>query len=165
MKKPYSKYKVNISPEAKRSRTMYDEHTGKTITFDSNIEKKYYTDVIVPYFKSGKIIDYDLQKKYTLQEKFRRENGELVRAIDYVADFWVVLNDGSEKVRDTKGAGYLVDTVAKIKRKMMWKVYPDIDFEWITWSSATGWIIWDDYMNKKRKDKINAKKQNTKSSR
>lgn len=156
--KRYSKYKVDNSKKAKDARTVYDEHIGKTIKFASNIEKKYYDTVIVPGFKSGAILDYDLQRKYVLQEKFRH-NGEAIRAIEYLADYWVKYADGHEEVRDTKGAGFLIDTVAAIKRKLFYYKYPDVDFAWITWSKETGWIIWDEYIKLKRKEK-KEKKQN-----
>lgn len=152
-KKKYSKYKVDQSSSAKKKRTVYDKHTDKTVQFASNIEKKYYDEVVLPKFKSGEIIDYDLQKKYILQDKFRRPNGELIRAIDYVADYWLLYADGHEEVKDTKGAGLLIDSVAKIKRKMLFNRYPDLDFEWITWSSKTSWINWDKLMKMKREEK------------
>jgi len=154
----YSKYKVDNSAKAKKARTVYDEHTGKTIKFASNIEKKYYDEIIVPGFKSGAFLDYDMQKKYVLQDKFKRPDGEAVRSIDYVADYWIKYPDGHEEIKDTKGAGLLVDSVAKIKRKLFYHRYPDLDFEWITWSKETGWINWDILMKMKR-DKKKAKKK------
>lgn len=152
-KKQYSKYKVDQSSSAKKKRTVYDEHLDKTFTFDSSIEQKYYTDVVLKKFESGEIVDYELQKKYILQDKFRRPNGELVRAIDYVADYWLKYKDGHEEIKDTKGAGFLVDPVAKLKRKMFYNRYPDLDFEWITWSTKTDWIQWDEFMKLKREEK------------
>lgn len=148
----YSKYRVDNSYKAKQSRTVYDEHTGKTVKFASNIEKKYYDEIVLPGFKSGSILDYDLQKRYILQDKFVH-NGENIRAIDYVADYWILWSDGREEIKDTKGAGFLVDSVAKIKRKLFYHRYPDLDFEWITWSKKTGWINWDVFIKQKRQEK------------
>lgn len=107
----------------------------------------------MPKFKSGEIIDYDLQRKYILQDKFRRPNGELVRAIEYVADYWILYKDKHEEVKDTKGYGELIDSVAKIKRKMFYLRYPEVDFEWITWSKATDWGNWDELMKLRREAK------------
>lgn len=156
-RKPYSKYKIKQDAKSKAARTVYDEHTDTTITFDSNIEKKYYDEVVLPGFKSGEIINYELQKKYNLQEKFRRPNGELIRAIDYVADYWVKYKDGHEHVIDVKGNGLLLDGVCKIKKKLMYYKYPEIDFEWITWGKDTGWINWD-LAQKMKRDAKKAKK-------
>ena len=153
----YSKYRVDTSAKGKKARTVYDAHLDRTIQFDSNVEKKYYDEVILPGFNSGSILDYDLQKKYVLQDKFKRPNGENIRSIDYVADYWVKYADGHEEIKDTKGAGFLVDSVAKIKRKLFYHRYPDLDFEWITWSKETGWINWDVLMKMKRDEKKSRK--------
>ena len=152
-KKQYSKYKVDQSSSAKKKRTVYDEHTGKEYQFASNVEKKFYDDILLPKFKSGEIIDYDLQKKYVLQDKFRRPNGEAVREITYVADYWILDKSGHEVVLDTKGCGELVDSVARIKEKMMFYKYPDLDFRWITWSTKYNWIDWHEAMKLRREEK------------
>ena len=145
-----SKYKVDVSASAKKKRTIHDEHTGKDITFASGIEKRYYDEVVLPGFLSGEIIDYDLQKRYTLLPSFHKSNGELVRSITYVADYVLRFADGHEEIKDTKGAGYLVDPLAKIKRKLFYYMFPDLNFEWITWTKATGWVNWDEFMKNKR---------------
>lgn len=49
----YSKYKVDLSPSAKKSRTVHDEHINRTVTFDSAAEKRYYDEYVIPMFKSG----------------------------------------------------------------------------------------------------------------
>lgn len=146
-KKQYSKYHVDISSDGKAKRTSIDLKTGNNVIFDSLLEKRYYENIIVPGMQSGTISDYKLQKKYILQPSFKH-NGKTIRAIDYVADFWVQYADGTEKVYDTKGG--MVDPAAKIKRKMMYYRYPDLDYQWITWSSATGWIEFDEYQKIKK---------------
>lgn len=146
----YSKYGVDMSPKAKKTRTVTDEHTGKTITFDSAAEKRYYDQYVVPLFRNGQIVDYDLQKRYELLPAFDRKNGDHIRRIDYIADFWLKYKDGHVEVRDIKGSGYMVDPVAKIKRKLVYYYYPDLDFQWICYSRGN-WISWDDYMIEKRK--------------
>lgn len=121
-----------------------DQHTGKTITFSSDTQKRYYDEVILPGYESGKIVDYDLQRRYILQDSFNR-NGITIRRIDYVADYWVKYSDGHEEVRDTKGSRRYADPVAKLKRKMFWARYPDIDYEWIYRDRKGNWVIWEDY--------------------
>lgn len=145
-----SKYGVDISAKGKQNRTAIDRKTGKEVVFDSLLEKRYYTEVVCVGLDNGTIIDYDLQKKYKLQPSFKR-NGKTIRAIDYVADFWIKFADGSEKVIDTKGG--MVDSSAKLKKKMMWYLYPEIDYQWIYYTKATGWIDWDEYQVMKRKAK------------
>lgn len=148
---PYSKYKVNLSESAKKTRTVYDQHTGITITFDSAVEKRYYDEYLMPLFKQGIVVDYDLQRKYQLIPAFNRKNGEHIRKIEYVADYWLKYNDGRVQVRDIKGSGYLVDPVAKIKRKLMYYYYPNLDFKWICYSKSTNsWVDWDKFMAEKR---------------
>ena len=102
-----SKYNVS-SDKSKR--------TCDGIVFDSELEMKYYRDVILPGVECGDIISYELQKKYELQPKFKHEN-QSVRAIDYVADFFIIYKDGHQEVIDTKG---MPDSVAKLKRKLFW---------------------------------------------
>ena len=122
--------------------------------FDSLLEKKFYDTYILPKYKSGEITDYVLQKKYELQSSFKH-NGDTIRPIDYVSDFWYMEN-GKEYVKDIKGG--LIDSVAKIKRKLMYAKYPTVDFEWITHTIETGWINWDKYekikRDKKKKSKV-----------
>lgn len=127
-----SKYNVDRDKE-KRS---YDG-----IVFDSIMEMKFYRDVVLPGVESGRIVKYELQKEYVLQPKFTREN-KLVRAITYVADFYIEYDDGGVEVIDTKGAA---DSLAKCKRKMFWFQYPDIHYKWITYvKKYGGWIDWDE---------------------
>lgn len=152
----YSKYRVNLSDKAKKSRTITDQHTGKTITFDSAVEKRYYDQYVVPMFIKGQIIDYDLQRNYELLPSFDRKNGEHIRKMDYVSDFWLKFKDGHVQVKDVKGSGYLVDPVAKIKRKLMYYYYPNLDFQWICYSRGS-WVSWDQFMKEKRAAKRAAK--------
>lgn len=118
--------------------TQKRTHNG--IVFDSAMEMKFYRDVVLPRVESGEIINYELQKSYELQPKFTHD-GKTVRAITYVADFYIEYHDGRIEVIDTKGAA---DSVAKCKRKLFWYVYPDIDYKWITYvKKYGGWIDWD----------------------
>ena len=133
-----SKYNVS-SDKSKR--------TCDGIVFDSELEMKYYRDVILPGVECGDIISYELQKKYELQPKFKHEN-QSVRAIDYVADFFIIYKDGHQEVIDTKG---MPDSVAKLKRKLFWFKYPDITYKWLTYvKKFGGWADYD-YVQKQRR--------------
>lgn len=151
--KKRSKYGVDQTSTGKKNRTVIDRKTGKEVCFDSLLEKKYYEEVVCVGLDSGEIVDYELQKKYKLQPSFKH-NDTTIRAIDYVADFWIRYADGSEKVFDTKGG--MVDPAAKIKRKLMYYIYPELDYSWITYTKTTGWIDWDENEKLKREKKKNS---------
>lgn len=86
--KKRSKYGVDQTTKGKQNRTVVDRKTEKEICFDSLLEKRFYEDIVCVGLDSGEIVDYELQKKYKLQPSFKH-NGKTIRAIDYVADFWV----------------------------------------------------------------------------
>ena len=125
-----------------------DKRTSNGIVFDSELEKRYYEEVVIPKYESGEITHYELQKKYVLQEKFTRPNGEKIRQIDYVADFYLEYADGRIEVIDTKGMG---DSVAKLKRKMMYYLYPTLDYKWISYAKKYGGWLEYDQLQKLRK--------------
>ena len=111
-----------------------EKRTYDGIVFDSKMEMRYYRDVVLPQVRSGDITKYELQKQYILQPKFTYDD-KVVRPIVYVADFYVEYKDGRIEVIDTKGCP---DSVAKIKRKMFWYIYPDITYRWICYSKIDG---------------------------
>lgn len=118
------------------------------------MEMKYYRDVLLPNVESGSIINYELQKKYVLQEGFEKD-GKRVLPITYIADFYIEYSDGHKEVIDIKGCP---DSVAKIKRKLFWKKYPDIQYLWITYvKKFGGWGSYDDF-KKLRSNEKRAKK-------
>lgn len=111
---------------------------------------RYYRDVLLPLIESGDVLSYELQKPYELQPKFSHK-GKTVRAIKYVADFFIVYKDGHEEVVDTKGCP---DSVALLKRKLFWYHYPDINYKWITYvKKFGGWIEYDKYKQLKKEKK------------
>lgn len=119
-----------------------EKRTHNGITFDSQLEMKYYRDMLLPKVESGEIIYYELQKKYILQEGFER-NGKKVLPITYVADFYLEYSDGHTEVIDTKG---MPDNVAKIKRKLFWYRYPEVDYMWVSYvKKFGGWGLYDDF--------------------
>ncbi len=116
------------------------DRTYDGIVFDSAIEMKYYRDVILPAVKSGDIVHYEMQKKYILQPAFIR-CGTKVQAIEYKADFYTIDKDGKETVIDIKGCP---DNVAKLKRKMFWYTYPNLDYVWLGFSKIDGgWTTYE----------------------
>lgn len=136
-----TKYNVDLDIEKRM-------HDG--IVFASQLEMKYYRDVVLPLTRSGEIRKFELQKKYVLQPKFN--NGKKnIKEIAYVADFYLEYSDGHVEVIDTKGCA---DSTAKMKRKMFWYTYPDIDYRWITYvKKYGGWIDYDECMRLRREAK------------
>lgn len=128
-----NKSKYNVDKDATK-------RTYNSIVFDSILEMKYYRDVILPNVESGYITNYELQKKYELQPKFEKD-GKNIKAIIYIADFYIEYSNGTTRVIDIKG---MPDSVAKLKRKMFWYKYPNIDYVWITYSKCdSGWIEYE----------------------
>lgn len=130
-----------------------EKRTYDGIVFDSQMEMRYYRDVVLPLARSGDIRYYELQKEYELQPKFVRD-GQSVRAITYVADFYVEYSDGRIEVIDIKGCP---DGVARLKRKMFEYIYPDTAYRWITFVKK--WGGWMDFDEIQRLRKANKKAQ------
>lgn len=148
-----------------RSKYNVDKDTEKRtcngVVFDSVLEMRYYRDIILPGVESGNVKKYELQKKYVLIDGFQR-NGKRVLPITYVADFYVEYADGHIQVVDIKG---MPDTTAKLKRKLFWYVYPDIDYVWITYvKKYGGWGLYDDFAKRRRDEKRENKLNKTRMS-
>ena len=54
-----------------------EKRTYDNIVFDSQLEMKYYRDVLCPAVESGEVTHFELQKKYELQPKYTH-NGKTV---------------------------------------------------------------------------------------
>ncbi len=127
------------------------KRTYNDIVFDSVLEMKYYRDVLLPLVESGDVVRYELQKPYELQPKFTHD-GKSVRAVTYVADFFMEYKDGREVVVDTKGCP---DSIANLKRKLFWYCYPDVDYRWITYvKKFGGWIDYDECKKLRHEEKL-----------
>ena len=127
-----------------RSKYNVDKNTKKRtydgIVFDSELEMRYYKEVLCPLFENGEVVQYELQKPYELQPKFTY-NGKTVLPIKYVADFYMVFKDGHEEVIDTKGCP---DSLALLKRKLFWYRYPEVDYKWMCYSKIDGgWCLYE----------------------
>lgn len=135
--------KYNVAKDTER-------RTYDGIIFDSQMEMRYYRDVVLPLAKSGDIQYYELQKEYELQPKFVRD-GQSVRAITYVADFYVEYSDGHIEVIDIKGCP---DSVARLKRKMFEYHYPNTTYRWITFVKKWGgWMDFDEIQRLRKASK------------
>lgn len=126
--------------------SVTDSRTYNGIQFDSIMEMKYYRDVVLPQAESGQISKYELQKAYELQPKYQRD-GKTVRAIEYIADYYIEYADGRVEVIDIKGCP---DSTAKIKKKMFEYIYPDISYRWVTYCKKYGGWVDYDYVAKQR---------------
>ncbi len=126
------------------------DRTYDGIVFDSKLEMRYYIEEVLPKVASGEIVEYELQKTYILQPKFKHNN-KTVLPITYVADFYMKFKDGREIVVDTKG---FPDQKAPMKRKMFWYLYPEIELVWMKYvKKYGGWITDDEYKHIKRAEK------------
>lgn len=152
--KTRTKFKVSTTEAGIKRRTSIDYYTGKTITFDSELERRYFDDVVIKGLKDGTILKYELQKKYNLQPSFKYM-GVTIRAIDYISDFDIWYTDGSFEVIDTKG---MATADAKIKAKLFKYKYPDINFYWMSYTKETGWVTYEE-LQKHRRNKKKMKKQ------
>ena len=132
-----------------------EKRTCDGIVFDSVLEMKFYRDILCPLVKSGDVVQFELQKPYELQPKFSH-NGKTVKAITYVADFFIVYSDGTSVVIDTKGCP---DSVAFLKRKLFWYHYPDIDYRWVCYSKIDGGWCEYEFVKKQRAERRKSKRE------
>ena len=130
-----------------------EKRTCNGIEFASQLEMKFYRDVVLPQLRSGDMVNCELQKPYELQPKFTKDN-KSVQAITYVADFVIKYKDGHEEVIDTKG---YADSVAKIKRKMFWYSFPTLCYRWISYSKIDGGWCDYEYVQQQRRVRKKAK--------
>jgi len=73
----------------------------------------------------GKILAFDLQPKFEIQPKFRK-NGVLYRPIHYIADFRIQYADGHVEIEDVKGWGGYTTPEFKLKHKLFEHKFPDL---------------------------------------
>lgn len=84
------------------------------IKFASLAERDYYIHLCDKY-ASGEILGITLQPKYELQPAFVNAAGNLVRSINYTADFEIVELDNTLTVVDVRG---FETSDFKLKKKM-----------------------------------------------
>ena len=89
-------------PEAeKRPKYNNQQDIRGEIHFDSRKEARRYDELLL-MLCAGKISDLRLQPQFTLQESYKTETGERVRAIRYTADFSYKNAAGELVVEDVK---------------------------------------------------------------
>ena len=144
-----------MSSKGKKNRTV-DGHT-----FDSDLECRFYKEIVLTGIADHTIKKCDLQVKYLLQPKFEK-NGKKYRETNYVADFVIYYTNGDVLVVDTKG---LPDAVSKLKKKLMDYRYPDLNYIWMGYSKKLGgWLEYSELEKRRKaekaKNKINKSEDN-----
>lgn len=95
------------------------------IKFDSIKESNRYS-VLKMLEKSGRIKDLQLQKKFRLQDGFKK-GSKIYRPIDYICDFYYFdTKENKYIVEDVKSKFTEKDKVFNIKRKLFEYKYKDL---------------------------------------
>jgi hypothetical protein len=122
------------------------------ITFDSKDEARYY-EYLKKLKAEEKILNFELQPKYELQQSFRKY-GKSHKAITYAPDFLVYHLDGSEELIDVKGTE---TQQGNMRRKMFDYRYPELKLTWVArnlkYGNEDGWINYDDLKKRRREKK------------
>ena len=127
-------------PEAgEASRSKYHAYKAVIdgIQFDSLNESRYY--VCIKQVRDnhqetehGKLLSFEMQVPYTIVPSHIKK-GHRIRKMEYLADFVLHYEDGTERVIDVKG----VETdVFKLKKKFIEYVYPDVVIECLKYVPA-----------------------------
>lgn len=134
---------------SKKSRYTTYKPLINDIKFDSLMEARYYLKLLKDK-KNGIIKSFEMQKTYPLQPKFKK-NGKIFQAIDYVSDFFVIVNDEVKYVVDIKGK----ETVEfRIKHKMFEYKYPELELKVIQYYEPTDkWLELSEIRKLNRKSK------------
>ena len=107
--------------------------------FDSKEEMRYY-EYLKTLKAKEKILNFELQPKYTLLEKFKYM-GKSRQAMTYTPDFLIYHIDGTEELIDIKGFS---TQQGDMRRKLFEYFYTDIKLVWIAssykWGDVNGWI-------------------------
>ena len=127
-------------PEAgEASRSKYHAYKAVVdgIQFDSLNESRYY--VFIKQVRDnhqetehGKLLSFDMQVPYTIVPSYIKE-GHRVRKMEYLADFVLHYEDGTERVIDVKG---IETDVFKLKKKFVEYVYPEVTIECLKYVPA-----------------------------
>lgn len=146
------------------------------ITFDSKMESDYYV-YLKAEKKAKRIKSFTLQPEFILQpkhfvmngkvyietdkdykeadkqrKKYNKENPDnkiqIVQAIKYISDFFIVYPDDSVKTIDVKG---IKTADFKLKEKMFNFKYPDMNLECVTWDGPSKkWLEYSEYEKAKK---------------
>ena len=148
-----SKYNVEKN---KTKRTFVID--GKEVVFDSELEKRYFVEVVLPGVQSGEIIKYELQKKYILQPTYVTKDGKKVREIAYISDFELYMADGTHRTIDVKG---LLKPIDILKHKILLHEYPELNFELVGYSKVDGGWVPHSVIQAGRKARKKVKRERT----
>lgn len=94
------KQEAPAQEQAKAAKYNNIEAARGAVKFDSQKEARRY-DELMTLLRAGEITDLRLQPQFTLQESYKTESGERVRAVRYTADF-SYRRDGQLVVEDVK---------------------------------------------------------------
>lgn len=120
------------------------------IWFDSELEARYYRDVLHPKVATGDIEDVEVQPTYVLLKAFEK-NGIKHRAITYSPDFRLHYPDGRVEVIDIKGHE---NDRFPLKRKMFDHEFRDTPLHVIKYCKKFGgWISAETYTKEKAKER------------
>ena len=124
------------------------------IKFDSELELRYYRDVLEPAFDRGHISALEIQPVVHLADAIRYR-GKKLQPVKYMLDFRFVAPCGREIWIDVKG--YATE-MHKLKRRLFISKYPDRHMYWVCYSKMDGgWIEHDTLQAARRKRKKEAK--------
>lgn len=127
--------------------------------FDSQVEAEY-NYILVDREKKGEITNLERQKTFLIQDKFKMNNGESIRKIEYLSDFSFVEN-GKLVIVDVKGSIYNIQDVFKIKWKCLKNIHRDCEFQIILKSKGNWFNIENKEEKKAYKESIAKKKSKT----
>lgn len=125
------------------------------ICFDSQDEAKYY-EYLKELKCKGKILNFELQPKFTLIPTFKYK-GKTERAATYTLDFLIYHLDGREEYIDVKGFN---TQQGDFKFKLLKSQHSEMDFKWIARSlkyGVDGWIEYGELKKIRRKNKRGSK--------
>jgi hypothetical protein len=149
VKKNRSKLNVDNTEKGKEKRTV------NGIVFASEIEARYYKEIILSGMESGAITAVALHPKYILQEAFEKY-GRKFQAVYYEADFQILYQSNDIEIIDVKG---MPTEAALLKRKWFDKRHHDKILRWVAYSKQDGgWIEFDDLKKLRAKRKKSKKK-------
>ena len=118
--------KFTLPADKKPNKYGNEKTVIDNITFDSKGEADYYCRLKL--LKRAKAIaEFELQPSFELQPAFKHD-GKTIRAIIYRADFKIVDDKGHTYYVDFKSEATEKKDLYRVKRKMLFYKYPDIDF-------------------------------------
>ena len=120
------------------------------ITFDSDLELRYYRDVLLPAFEVGEIDDLQVHPTVILAESVRYM-GKKKQPVRYTLDFKFTGPCGREVWVDIKG---FATSTHNLKRRLFQTYHHDKVMYWVAYSKMDGgWIEYDRLQAARRKRK------------